>query len=259
MAAQAGQTEAFGDHALAGEGRVAVEQKRQHLFALPVPHLILLGADLAKHHGIDALKMRGVGGERQVHAVLVELAVGRGAQVIFHVTRAFDIVGLGGAAAELVEDGAVGLGHDVGEHVEAPAVRHADDDLAHAELAAALDDLLERRNHGFAAVQAEALGAGVFDVEEALGAFRLDELGEDGAFALLREAHLLVRALDALLDPGALLGVGDVHVLEADRSGIGPLQDVEHLAQGGELVSEGAADIDGPVVVVLGEAVRLGF
>ncbi|MCK7472851.1 MAG: hypothetical protein MZV49_03605 [Rhodopseudomonas palustris] len=33
----------------------------------------------------------------------------------------------------------------------------------HAELAAALDDLLERRDQRFAAVEAEALGAGEFD------------------------------------------------------------------------------------------------
>ena len=37
--------------------------------------LILLGADLAEHHGIDDLEMRGVGGQRQMDAVAVELAV----------------------------------------------------------------------------------------------------------------------------------------------------------------------------------------
>ena len=135
---------------------------------------------------------------------------------------------------------------------------HADDDLAHAELAAALDDLLQRRNHGFAAVEAKALGAGIFDVEEALASLRLDQLGEDRALALLGEAHLLVGALDALLNPGALGGVGDMHVLEADGSGIGPFQDVEHLAQSGEFEPERAADIDGSVVVGLREAVGLG-
>ena len=55
-------------------------------------------------------------------------------------------------------------------------MRHADDDLLHAEVAAALDDLLERRDQRLAAVEAEALGAGVFDVEELLEALRLDQL-----------------------------------------------------------------------------------
>ena len=53
-------------------------------------------------------------------------------------------------------------------------MRHAEHDFLHAELAAALDDLLERRDHRFAAIEAEPLGAGVADVEEFLEAFGLD-------------------------------------------------------------------------------------
>ncbi len=79
---------------------------------------------------------------------------------------------------------------------------HAEHDLLHAERAAALDDLLQRRNHRFAAVEAEALGAGIFDVEEFLEALGLDQLVQDGALALAGEGDLLVRALDALLHPG---------------------------------------------------------
>ena len=60
-------------------------------------------------------------------------------------------------------------------------------DFLHAEIAAALDDLLERRDQRFGAVEAEALGAGVFDVEEFLEAFRLDQLVEDGALAFAGE------------------------------------------------------------------------
>ena len=142
MAAQAREAEAFGHYALAGEGSVAVHEKRQHLFALLVVALVLLGAHLAQHDGVDALQMRGVGGERQMHAVRVKLAVGGGTQMILHVARALDVVGIGATAAELVEDGAEGFLHDVGEHVQATAMRHADDDLADAELAAALDHLL---------------------------------------------------------------------------------------------------------------------
>ena len=65
-------------------------------------------------------------------------------------------------------------------------MRHADADFLHAEIAAALDDLLERRDQRLAAVEAEALGAGIFDVEEFLEAFRLDQLVEDGALAFAR-------------------------------------------------------------------------
>jgi hypothetical protein len=57
-------------------------------------------------------------------------------------------------------------------------VGHADDDLLDAEGAAALDDLLQRGSAP-RAVEAEALGAGVLDVEELLEALGLHELVED--------------------------------------------------------------------------------
>ena len=142
VARQAGEAEALGHDALAGERGVAVEQQRQHGRALAVlaAVLVLLGAHLAEHHRVD--RSRGATGwrQREVDLVAVEVAVGRGAEVIFDVAGAADVVGLGRAARELVEDGAVRLAHDVGEHVEAAAVGHADDDLVDAELAAVLDD-----------------------------------------------------------------------------------------------------------------------
>src|SRR3546814_14930750 len=66
------------------------------------------------------------------------------------------------------EDRRERLAHEVGEHVEAAAMRHADDHVLEAELAAALQDLLEGRDHRLAAVEAEARGAGVLLVEELL-------------------------------------------------------------------------------------------
>ena len=87
VALQVGQREAFGDHALAGKGRVAMHQQRQHRNAhvRRIAVLVLLGADLAEHHGIDDLQMRRIGGQRQMDAVAVELAVRRGAEMIFDV------------------------------------------------------------------------------------------------------------------------------------------------------------------------------
>ena len=159
VAAQARQAEHLGDHALAGKGRVAMQQQRQHLGALFQRHdllaraaedLVLLGARLAHHDRVDDLEVRRVGGQRQMHLVAVELAVRRGAEMVLHVARALDVVGGVGTALELVEDRAVRLGHDLGEHVEPAAMRHAEHDVLHAERAAALDDLLQRRDQRFA-------------------------------------------------------------------------------------------------------------
>src|SRR5215212_11511671 len=54
-----------------------------------------------------------------------------------------------------------GFAHHLGEHVETAPVGHAEHDFFDAERAAALDDLLQRRDHRLAAVEAEALGTRV--------------------------------------------------------------------------------------------------
>src|SRR5438105_900771 len=119
-----------------------------------------------------------------------------------------------------MEDDAVRLAHDLGQHVEPAAMRHAEHDLFHPEGAAALDDLLKRRDHRLGAVKPETLGAGEFQIAEILEPLRFDELVEDRALALAREADLLVRPFNPLLDPALLRAVGDVQELDAKRLAI---------------------------------------
>src|SRR5262249_3461077 len=217
--------------------------------------LVLLGAHLAQHDRIDDLQVRGVGRKRKMHAVAVEGAVRGGAQVVFDVARAIDVFGLGRAALEFVEDGAMRLAHDVGEDIEAPAVRHADDDLLDPELATALDDLLQRRHHRLGAVEAKTLRAGIFHIGELLERFCLDELVEDRLLALVGEDDVLVLAFDALLDPRLLRRRGDVHELDADVSAIGAAKDFEDFAHGGHLEAQHLVDEDRPVEIGLRKAV----
>ncbi len=149
----------------------------------------------------------------------------------------------------------VGLAHHGGQHVQPAPVRHADDDFIDAQRAPALDDLLQRRDHGLAAVQAEALGAREALVQEALEALGLDQLLQDRDLALGRETDLLAASLDPLLDPGLLLGIGDVHVLHSDVPAVGAAQDVEDLAQGRGLQPQHVIEEDRPVEVLFREAV----
>src|SRR6266511_4487565 len=130
------------------------------------------------------------------------------------------------------------LGHHLRQHIEPAAMRHDDADVLDAERAAALDDLLERRDHRFGAVEAEALGAGELEIAELLEALRLDQLVEDGALAFAGEGDLLVGPLDALLHPALLRRIGDVHELDAERLAIGAAQDDEDLAHGAALEAE---------------------
>ena len=89
-----GKTETFGDHALTRKRRVAMNEERQHFRAFDdIVQLILLGAHLAEDDGIDDLEMRRVRGQRKVDPVVVEVAVGRGAQMIFDVAGTRDVVG----------------------------------------------------------------------------------------------------------------------------------------------------------------------
>jgi hypothetical protein len=121
-----------------------------------------------------------------VHRIAVEFAVRRGAEVVFHIARPFDILGLEAAALEFVEDRAIGLAHHIGEHRQPAAMRHADHELLHPQRAAALDDLFHRRDQRLATVKAEPLGAHVFDMQELFEAFGLDQLVQDRLAATAR-------------------------------------------------------------------------
>ena len=86
-------------------------------------------------------------------------------------------------------------------------------------------------NQRFTAVEAETLGAGELDVAELFETFGFDQLNQDRAPALAGETDFLVRAFDALLNPGLLRRVGDVHEFDAERLAIGALADRNDLAQ----------------------------
>jgi hypothetical protein len=76
-----------------------MDQDGQHGGAgIDVVQLPLFGARLAQHDRIHDFQMRRIGGQRQVDLMAVEIAIGRGAQMVFDVARAFDIVGIGAAA-----------------------------------------------------------------------------------------------------------------------------------------------------------------
>jgi hypothetical protein len=104
-------------------------------------------------------------------------------------------------------------------------------------------------------VEAEPLGAGELQVAELLEAFRLDQLVEDRALALAGEADLLVRPLDALLQPRLLGRIGDVHELDAERLAVGAAQDGDDLAQRAELQAQHMIEEDAAVEVGVGKAV----
>ena len=75
----------------------------------------------------------------------------------------------------------------------------------------------------------EALLADELGLQEGLERLGLVELQQDPQLLLAR--RLRVRLLDPLLDPAALLGIHDVHVLDAGGAAVGVAQDPEDVAQ----------------------------
>ena len=249
------QLEALGHDALPGKGRVPVQKHRDHLVMLGVFQLVALGAGFAQHDRVHRFEVRGVGGQRQVDGVAVELPVARRAEVVFHIARPVHVLGLEAAALKLVEDRAVGLGHHVGQHRQTTPVRHPDDDFLDTEVAAALDDLLHRRDQGFATVEAEPLGAHILDVQEFLEPFGLDQLVQDRATPFAGEADFLAVAFDPFLEPTGFFRVRDVHVLQREGAAVGGAHDVDDLAHRRDFEPKYVVEEDRAIHVGLGEAV----
>ena len=134
----------------------------------------------------------------------------------------------------------VALAEHVGEHVEPAAVGHADRDLVEAVVGAGDQHLVEDRDDRLAALEAEPLLADVLGLQERLERLGGVEPAED--VLLLLAVGLLVLDLDPLLEPLALLGVGDVHVLHADGAAVGVAQHAEDVAQRHQPLAGEAAD-----------------
>jgi len=187
--------------------------------------------------------------------VPVDVAVRRGAEVVLDVTCALEVVGLRRATLELGQNCLERLLHQVRQHVQAPAVRHADHDVFDALPCGTANDHLEGCHHHLATVEPEALRALVLLVEELLETLRDRQPLEDRELALRMDLAAMLGALQVVLDPGPLDRVLQVHELEADAPAIVPAQHGQDLSQRRALEPELAVDEDWPVVVALREAV----
>ena len=175
--------------------------------------------------------------------------------MVLHITGAADILGMGRTTLKFREDGGKGFAHKVGEHVKAPAMRHADHDLLKADLGAAPKDLLQGRHGRFATVEPKTLGPGVLLVEELLEGLCRGQLIQYPTLLLRRELRMVALGLHALLDPGFLGRVLDVHELYADVPAIGPPEDGVDFAQCRRLEPKDVVDENRPVHIGIAKAV----
>jgi hypothetical protein len=224
------QPQRLHDDALAGEGRVAVDQERHHARAAVVPHVILLRADDPLDDRIHQLQVARVERQRQVNLLAVHRPVVRKAQVILDVPVSLHV--LDALLFELRQDHLIGLVQHVRQHVEPPPVRHADDHLLDAEVDAVVHQRVDQRHHPFAPLHGKSLLPYVPRLEvllESLGRHDLvqQRLGLGG-----RELGPIQERLHPLDEPFPLGFVGDVHELDADRAAVGRPQLLDQVAQG---------------------------
>ena len=205
-----------------------MHQHGQHReLAAPVED-VLLGPGDALQHGVHGLEVARVGGHRGLDRRPAERAeLSLGAQVVLDVAGALDRPRVD-VALELAEDLGVALADDVGQHVQPAAVRHADADLDQAVVGRLLADLVQHHDRGLATLQREPLLADELGLQEGLEDLGLVELVQDPQ--VLLAGQRLVRPLHPVLDPLALRGLLDVHVLDADGATVGVAQDAEDLA-----------------------------
>ncbi len=167
--------------------------------------------------------------------------------MVLDVARSADIIGGHRSAVKFMEDVVIGFAHHRREDVEAPAMRHADDDLFDAERAAALDDLFERGNRRFCAVEAEAfcpvyLVWRKFSKPSASVSFLRIAILPSG----VNEISLSLPSMRCWIQD-FLLGIRHVHELDGERPAISPLQDRENFAQRRRLKAKNAVDVDRPI------------
>jgi len=87
--------------------------------------------------------------------------------------------------------------------------------------AGALDQLVDRRNQAFPALEREALLADIAGMEIALEVLGLGQLLQQALLLLRGDFRRAAHRLDTLLDPLPLRAIRDEHVVEADVPTVG--------------------------------------
>ena len=162
-------------------------------------------------------------------------------------------------ALELAEDLGRRLADDVGQHVQAPAVRHADDDLVGAVATGPLDQFVEHRDQRLGALEREALLPDIAGMHVLLDALGGRQHVQDPAPLIAVQFGLRAIGLEALLNPAFLRRVGDVHVLGADGAGVDLAQLAQDLVQRELVRREQRAGVELGREVFLAEAVVAGL
>jgi hypothetical protein len=176
-------------------------------------------------HGLEMARVRG-----QPHVDVARLGLPRplGAVVVLDVAGAALGVVRDGLdeplALELAQDDVVRTAHGVGDHVQPPAVRHAEDDVAGAARRSECDRLVEHRHHRVEPLDRELLLTEERAAEVALEPLDLGEPLQEETLLVGSEGLPVATRLDRLAEPHALLVIRDVLDLVGERPAVHRLE-----------------------------------
>ena len=206
IAGQVGEVQRLGDDALAGEGGVTVDEDAERLRRVVQRDRLravgLLGARAPLGDRVDELEVARVRHQRHADLAARRLARRAHAEVVLDVTGPALRVGGDGIdrplALELAQDLVVRAPHHVGQHVEAAAVGHADDDLADAVGGGEVDRLVEHGHQQVEAFERELLLAEERAPQERLEALDLGEARQQAPLLVVGERPAVAAGLDRL-------------------------------------------------------------
>src|SRR5215510_642498 len=140
------EIESFLNNALTGERSIAVDQNHQTAPAIGIAGAILFCAHAAERDWIHKFQMAWIETERQMNLPAGNrLPVGAITQVILHIAVTVRVefrIEIGKFAKDLAR----ALSHDIRENVQAPAMRHTEDNFIDAVLARTLNREIQERN-----------------------------------------------------------------------------------------------------------------
>ena len=245
VAGEAREIERLGHHSLRGEGGISMDEdgdgnagvgaRRRRPIGGRRRSTIRLGRPRATlDHGIDGLEVTGVRSEDDGDLPL-RGAVGatRTVVVLDVVRRALrdEPFVAAGARFELFEDRLVGDAHDMGQHVQAAAMGHPQDDLVSARLPGQGDREVEHRHQHVEALDRESLLAEVGALEECLERLHVGQPCEQRPLLFGGEGPPVIAGFDLVAQPGAFPVAGDVLDLVGDGSRVGRAERGQHVGE----------------------------
>src|SRR6266850_4076142 len=154
---------------------------------------------------------------------------------------------------ELSEDLPRTFPHDIRQHVEAPAVRHSEDNFLHALIAGFLDRQIEQRNETFRSLGRKTFRSDKFLTNEFLEHHRIGQPRENAHLLVPRELKPVLTWFHPFLQPFADGAIVDVHVLDADRATIGAPEEVEDFTQAHRTITRNRLTREEPLHVRRGK------